>query len=742
MSTKVASIYAELSAKDSLTPALRNAKAGLGDFTSGLNSSLKGLLGLTSAAAIAGLALGVAIKVFREGTAAAAEAETANVKLNQSLLSSGRGAEISAAQIDIFATSLMKLTGFDDEAIKDAYSAIAGFQNLPTDKMDDIVTSAANMSAAFGGDLASNATMIAGVLETGLIPRTWRFDAALKEQIQSMIKAGDTGGALAKMLDELNRKYGGQAVAQMNTYTGSVKGLKTAMGEFWEAVGKGLIGPGKDFNVWLTKNIDLLTQSVDKENDVAWAVEGAYKALGIESTILTHNTFYWAVYGDRLKEVVQWLLKGQAATEYWSAWLAGQPTIIEAASAALVDYANQLNSISDLGQYFTTGLRDMTSAQEALRDAQLAWADALGTGENLDATRNKLEEARTAVEELQTAQDLQTASWVLNILTQELSVDGITSAEMDFLLDYQENTGLLSAEGRKRAEDAWNTARSIKNAYASIGTQYIDVVTRFSAIGQPYGAEPGGGAQVIYQTEGETIEGGKKASGGDFAGWAMVGDAPGGQTTPYTEYVYAPHGARVYTKQQMGQAAPGLGPQGHWKGIYSEPDVFSGAPRVISPTVLGNVTRVWHDVEKQSAIEEVLENVPRPWLPDYIDEYRASSSPSAIAEVVAASVQQAVVAVVQQTVTATVQQAVAASTQQSQAATTASIAPVSKAAIMIAASGERTTMATQQGTQQSNLGNAAILEQLRLIERSLSTLDRKIATRVSTELVARLAPFL
>jgi hypothetical protein len=48
-----------------------------------------------------------------------------------------------------------------------------------------------------------------------------------------------------------------------------------------------------------------------------------------------------------------------------------------------------------------------------------------------------------------------------------------------------------------------------------------------------------------------------KASGGSFSGWAKVGDAPGGVTTPYTEYVYAPHGAMVYNQSQMsGKSAP------------------------------------------------------------------------------------------------------------------------------------------------------------------------------------------
>ena len=48
-----------------------------------------------------------------------------------------------------------------------------------------------------------------------------------------------------------------------------------------------------------------------------------------------------------------------------------------------------------------------------------------------------------------------------------------------------------------------------------------------------------------------------EAGGGSLSGWAMVGDAPGGGKTPYTEYVYAPQGATVYNQSQMsGRSAP------------------------------------------------------------------------------------------------------------------------------------------------------------------------------------------
>jgi hypothetical protein len=70
------------------------------------------------------------------------------------------------------------------------------------------------------------------------------------------------------------------------------------------------------------------------------------------------------------------------------------------------------------------------------------------------------------------------------------------------------------------------------------------------------------------QTTVQSITG--KAGGGSFAGWAMVGDAPGGRMTPYTEYVYAPHGATVFNQAQMhGGAMPAMSGGGTIRGGHT-----------------------------------------------------------------------------------------------------------------------------------------------------------------------------
>lgn len=106
------------------------------------------------------------------------------------------------------------------------------------------------MSAALGTDLKSNAEMLGRALETGLIPRTWAFSAALKAQFTEQVKAGNSAEALTILMDELNKRYGGQAAAQLNTYAGSVAALGNEWEQFLENVGDPALLGGKGWNNW------------------------------------------------------------------------------------------------------------------------------------------------------------------------------------------------------------------------------------------------------------------------------------------------------------------------------------------------------------------------------------------------------------------------------------------------------------------------------------------------------------
>lgn len=333
MSQKIAEMYARLYAKDELTPALSNAKTGLAGFNTSLLKGVGGLVGITSAAAVAGLAFR-GMKVSLE---AAAEAEKGMARLNATLQATGRESEITSGQIDKMAGSLMKTSTFDDEAIIDAYNALAKFNSVPTEGMESIVKTAMDMTAALGGDLAGNAESIGKLLESGLIPRTWGFSEALKENIKAQIAAGDSAGALNTIMAELNKRFGGQAAAQLDTYSGATTKLGIAWSELAETLGNTFMPKITPFVQGLTALLTVLQEGGLDTKTFDEAAQNAAKALtdvGLATDTATENAKQWAEYLQRRATPA---IEGntQAVEDYSWAVMDGVPSLQNMAAAEL-----------------------------------------------------------------------------------------------------------------------------------------------------------------------------------------------------------------------------------------------------------------------------------------------------------------------------------------------------------------------------------------------------------------------
>jgi hypothetical protein len=212
----------------------------------GIVGFLKDLGKIPPSAALAVAGLGMAASFMLDCAKAADESQQINRQLNLTLETTGRIADISAPQLNRFADALAGVSTFDDEQINQAYMAIAQFERVPTDKIDDLAIAAADMSAAMGGDIVNNARTLAGILDTGVIPRGLKFTDVLKAQIQELIKAGDTGAALNLILGEMGTKYGGQAALGLESVSGMTKKLTNDWGEFMEAFGTQETGPLHD----------------------------------------------------------------------------------------------------------------------------------------------------------------------------------------------------------------------------------------------------------------------------------------------------------------------------------------------------------------------------------------------------------------------------------------------------------------------------------------------------------------
>jgi hypothetical protein len=247
--------------------------------SAGIAGFLKDLGKIPPSAGLAVAAIGITAGFMLDCAKAADQSQQITRQLNQTLETTGRIAQISAPQLGRFAEALAGVSTIDDEQINQAYMAIAQFERVPSDKIDEVAIAAANMSAALGGDIVTNAKTLAGILDTGLIPRSLKFTDTLKEQIKAFIKAGDTGSALNLILGEMDKKYGGQAALALESVSGMVQKLTNDFGELQEKVGNSETGIFHDALVILDAYVKAMGDGTNNTVDFIEAYQNEVSAL-------------------------------------------------------------------------------------------------------------------------------------------------------------------------------------------------------------------------------------------------------------------------------------------------------------------------------------------------------------------------------------------------------------------------------------------------------------------------------
>lgn len=712
MSTKIASLYAEVTADTTkLDSGLKKAQDGLQKTSGGFAGALK-----SAALFTAGIAL--AVKGLDVVIGKAADSERSMSRLTATLQATGRGAEISAVGIDRMAAKLMSISAFDDEAIVDAYNSLMKFENLPTGKMDELVKTSMDMTAALGGDLAGNAELIGRILETGTIPRTMGFSAALRDQVKALVDAGDKGEALNLVLTELNKRYSGQAAAQIETYSGKVERLKNTWENFLEAVGQAPMLKSK-------AGIDVLTDFVDGAEDVFKIYMRAREMAGAD------NFWYllWPPKGGQdliltfanIKNAQDEIIETEKWTEYgllWEATLRGMGNAAGAAQDAFRDYAGELSFITSYSEAYTTGIVDTETALQNLRAAQEELVALQKAGWSESGT--KITEAKAKVQEmadkLGVARDASkdaTNEMISGFLQTQLAADGVFDSEdQRKVLEYRKAVGLLTEEeynASLAAMDIVDALLAIPPTVSSSISIHQTTYTRTVAFGE----EPGGDAPLPPGEEGwgEGF-GDKGASGRSFGGrYAIVGDRPGGDwMTPYTELVDF-NTKRVYNNQDTRRM---LGQMGNVPRR-----ALGGAPPGYNPGQPGYNQTITGLLGLPPGYAPGRENTGRgrgdetwaiPGAPDYVSPGGIDSLPSEPSGAASA-----------------VTQAVTAAAM--------SVSTVSAAAETISDSGKQTTAATEKAGHQAMIGDATIVAALarieRLLEKSTTDMPRRMAQAVA-----------
>jgi len=216
--------------------------------TDGPLGGFGGALGKVGLAAGAvGLAGTAVIGVLSDLAREAMKAEDVQAQLNAVLESTGGVAGVSAEMADELATSLSKVTTFDDEAIKSSEALLLTFTNIGQNVFPAATETVLNMSQALGQDLQSSAVQLGKALQDPIngVTALRRVGVSLTDQqeaqIKAMVEAGDVAGAQAVILKELQTEFGGVARAAGETTAGQLTILSNEFDNMKEELGAQLL---------------------------------------------------------------------------------------------------------------------------------------------------------------------------------------------------------------------------------------------------------------------------------------------------------------------------------------------------------------------------------------------------------------------------------------------------------------------------------------------------------------------
>lgn len=242
---------------NSLDSSLDTATKKSGNLQSALNTALGVFAG---GAALKGFgllneAIGSTVDFAKDSIDAAAKQEDAYNRLAQSLRATGDSSKASLDELINFSQELGDSSKQSGEAITQqvAYAKSLGATNKQT---MDLVSAAAELSATFGGSLEQNVALLGKTLN-GTSGKIGLLIPELKSLTAEQLAAGEAASVILE-------KFGGNAAAELETYSGRIHVLGNAYEDLQKQIG-GMVVGSSDLNEgqgFLTTAIRTVTQAI------------------------------------------------------------------------------------------------------------------------------------------------------------------------------------------------------------------------------------------------------------------------------------------------------------------------------------------------------------------------------------------------------------------------------------------------------------------------------------------------
>ncbi len=199
-------------------------------------SSFKGTLAALQANKAIEVVTDAAKRMFQvfivDGVKASAASEQATVELNAALAQTGKYTKESSQGMIDLATEIQNTTRFEDDAVKGAEALIQTLGNLDEKGLKRATRAAVDMAAALsskGVSLTSAADLV-GKAAAGNTSALGRYGIVIDE-------GGTKAQRFAAALSQIEQKFGGRAVAAVNTYNGAIDQADNLFDSLQESTG-------------------------------------------------------------------------------------------------------------------------------------------------------------------------------------------------------------------------------------------------------------------------------------------------------------------------------------------------------------------------------------------------------------------------------------------------------------------------------------------------------------------------
>lgn len=278
-----------VSARDDATRIIKGIGNELNGVANIVGSTLK--LGLLGATAGVGFLTAGLISCTKE----AINAEFADTKMAQALKNASHATDEQVKELKDYAEALQFKVGISDDEIKSGISMLATFK-LTTAQIKKATPALIDMAAAYkkntgeAVDLQQVSIMIGKATGGELYKNLQKVGIVFNENQLAMLENADAGERLRIVTEELGNEFGGQALAQADTFGGKITILGLYFDDFKEKVGMALL--------------TALTPWIDKLMTWARSTEGQAQIQVYTDKIVAFST----AVGESFGKAIQWII--------------------------------------------------------------------------------------------------------------------------------------------------------------------------------------------------------------------------------------------------------------------------------------------------------------------------------------------------------------------------------------------------------------------------------------------------